>query len=171
MARHNLQRLLVKGKVLLLTDVTQARLDVFVRDAMEVETLAARKNGLENLLRIGGAQNEHHVRRRLLKGLEQRVERRRREHVNLVDDVDLVGATNRRVAHRVDNLLAHIVHTRARCRVKLVDIRMITCGNGLTLRARTVWDATSIPFGTRTQQRLSQNARHGGLARTAWTTK
>ena len=44
----------------------------------------------DDLLRLGGREDELHVRRRLLDDLEQRVRRVGREHVRLVDDVDLV---------------------------------------------------------------------------------
>ena len=40
-------------------------------------------------LRVRGGQHEDHVRRRLLQRLEEGVEGRAREHVDLVDDVDL----------------------------------------------------------------------------------
>ena len=38
---------------------------------------------------LGGREHEHHVRRRLLDRLQQRVRRRRREHVHLVEEVHL----------------------------------------------------------------------------------
>ena len=167
MACHDLQRLLVKAKAFLLAHVAQACLDVLVRDAMEVETLAAGKNGLENLLRVGGTQDEDDVRRRLLKGLEQGVERRGREHVHLVDDVDLVRAAHRRVVHRADDLFAHVVHARARSGVELVDVRVRARGDGLALGAGAVGDAAGVALGMRAQEGLGQDARHGGLARTA----
>lgn len=95
MARHDGQRLVVVIEALLLAHVCQAMLNILIADAMEIETLAAREDGLQNLLRVGGAQHKDHVCRRLLERLEQRVERRRREHVGLVDDIDLVLAAHR----------------------------------------------------------------------------
>ena len=68
-----------------------------VRDlrAVEVEALAARDDGLGDLVRVGGGEHEDHVGRRLLEGLEQRVEGLAREHVDLVDDVHLETAVDR----------------------------------------------------------------------------
>ncbi len=59
------------------------------RDAAQVEPLAARQDRRQHLLRVGRGEHELHVRRRLFQRLEQRVERRRREHVDFVNDVDL----------------------------------------------------------------------------------
>ena len=139
---------------------------------MEIETLAAREDGLQNLLRVGGAQHKDHVRRRLLKRLEQRVERRRREHVDLVDDIDLVLAAHRGKVDGVDDFLAHIVHARAACGIELVDIRVVALGNELALLTSTVGHAAACTLGARrlgiaAEQCLGQNARHSGLARAA----
>lgn len=110
--------------------------------------------------------------RRLLERLEQRVERRRREHVDLVDDIDLVLAAHRGKVDGVDDFLAHIVHARAGGGIELVDIGVVTLGNELALLASTVGHAAACTLGARrlgiaAQQRLGQNARHGGLARAA----
>ena len=171
MARHDLKRLLVEGEALLLADVAQTTDDVVVRNAVEVEALAARQDRLQDLLRIGSAQDKDDVTRRLLKRLEQRVERLRREHVDLVDDVNLVGAAHRGEAHRVDDFLAHIVHARARRGVELVNVRMRALGDRRALRAGTVGVAAGRTcragaLGLLAQQRLGEDTRHGGLART-----
>ena len=125
MTRHDCQRLVVVIETLLLAHVCQAMLNILVADAMEIETLAAREDGLQNLLRVGGAQHKDHVCRRLLERLEQRVERRRREHVDLVDDIDLVLAAHRGKVDGVDDLLAHVVHAGTACGIELVDIRVV----------------------------------------------
>ena len=172
MARHDGERLVVVIETLLLAHVGQAMLDILVADAVEIEALAAREDGLQNLLRVGGAQHKDHVRRRLLKRLEQRVERRRREHVDLVDDIDLVPAAHRGKVDGVDDLLAHVVHAGTACGIELVDIRVVALGDELALLASTVGQAAACTLGARrlgiaTQQRLGQDARHGGLARAA----
>ena len=58
MARHDGQRLVVVIEALLLAHVCQAMLNILIADAMEIETLAAREDGLQNLLRVGGAQHK-----------------------------------------------------------------------------------------------------------------
>ena len=172
MTRHDSQRLVVVIETLLLAHVCQAMLNILIADAMEIETLAAREDGLQNLLRVGGAQHKDHVCRRLLKRLEQRVERRRREHVDLVDDINLVLAAHRGKVDGVDDLLAHVVHAGTACGIELVDIRVVALGDELALLASTVGHAAACTLGARrlgiaAQQRLGQNARHGGLARAA----
>ena len=67
-------------------------------DAAQVETLAARQHRHRHLADFGGCENELCVRRRLFQRLQQRVERRARQHVHFVEDVDLVARAHRRVA-------------------------------------------------------------------------
>ena len=176
MAGNDLQSFIVVLKALLLTHVAQAALDVLHRDAMEIKTLATGKDRLQDLLRIGGAQDEHHVRRRFLKRLEEGIKCRWREHVDLVDDIDLVGTSHRGEAHRIDDLLAHVVDAGARSRVELVDIGMRSRSDGFALRARSVGHAarcalSASPFCLLAQKGFGENARHGGLARAARATE
>src|SRR5690554_449864 len=51
--------------------------DIALDDAFEVETLATTQNRDRYLLRFGGREDEHDVRRRLFQDFEQRVERLR----------------------------------------------------------------------------------------------
>ena len=67
-------------------------------------SLAARQNRDRNLADFGRGEDELHMFRRLFERLQQAVEGLRREHVHLVDDVDLVARRNGRVAHLVDDL-------------------------------------------------------------------
>jgi hypothetical protein len=60
-------------------------------DGVETEVLAARADGLGNILRLGGRHHEDDVVRRLLQGLQQRVEGRVGDLMGLVEDVDLVA--------------------------------------------------------------------------------
>ena len=74
----------------------------------EVVALAARDDRRQHLVRVGGREDELDVRRRLLERLQQRVERVLREHVHLVDDVDLEAALDRPVRDRLHQV-AHLV--------------------------------------------------------------
>ena len=65
-------------------------LELVHRQEVELQVLRARADGLAHLLRIGGGEHEHHVRRRLLQRLQQGRFRRLRQHVHLVEDVHLV---------------------------------------------------------------------------------
>ena len=70
----------------------QEILDDIDGDEAKGELLAAAFYGGRNLVELGRREDEHDVGRRLLDGLEQRVERAVREHVHLVDDIDLVAS-------------------------------------------------------------------------------
>ena len=61
------------------------------------------------------------MRRRLLEGLQQRVERMRREHVHFVDQVHLVAPPRRCVLHVVEQLTC-VIDLGARGRVHLYQI-------------------------------------------------
>ena len=77
------------------------RLGVSGRDPVEIEGLAARGYRLGDLAGLRRCHDEDHVRRRLFQRLQQRVERLAREHVRLVDDIDLHAARERSVLHRL----------------------------------------------------------------------
>ena len=85
---------------------------------LEDERLAARANGRQDLREVGRAEDEDEVRRRLLDQLQQRVPRRVRELVRLVEDVDLV-APLRRLEHDALADLADVVDAALRRRVHL----------------------------------------------------
>ncbi len=127
--RDERERGVVDVEALAVADHAQPADDVVDADAVEVEALAARLDRLGHLVRMRGGQHEDDVGRRLLDGLEQRVERRRREHVDLVDDVDLVAALGRREEHAADDLLADVVDAGARRGVELVDVRVAPLGD------------------------------------------
>ena len=84
--------------LLLLEDPPERLADLGARDRPEVEALAAREDRRGQPPRLRGGEDEDDVRRRLLQGLQERVERRLREHVDFVDDVDLAPPARRRVA-------------------------------------------------------------------------
>jgi len=103
---------------------------------------------------------------RLLERLEQRVERRRGEHVDLVDDVDLVATHRGRVVDAGDDLLAHVVHAGAGGRVELYHVRVLAGGDEAALLAGAVGQGCRAPLA---HERLGQDARHRGLSRAART--
>ena len=70
----------------------------------KVEALAAREDGRRDLVDLGRGQHEDDVGRRLFEGLQEGVEGLLGEHVDLVDDVHLVAAVDRRVADLVAQL-------------------------------------------------------------------
>ena len=127
----------------------------------QVELQAARQDRHRHLLRIGGREQELHVRRRLLERLEERVEAVRREHVHLVDEVHLVAPPRRRVGHVVQQL-AGLVDTGARGRVHLDQVDEATrvdLAAGAAGAAGLAGDAVRLAV-----QALRQDTRDGRLA-------
>ena len=76
--------------------------DVADSDALKIKNLASRKNGWQHLVLFGSRQNKNGMRGRLLQGFEKCIKCSLREHVNLVDDVDLVLAHLRRKTHLIN---------------------------------------------------------------------
>ena len=167
-ANHEVKGLVLIREALLVANLGQVGMHLVVADGMEVEALHTRQDRGENLLRVGGAHDEHHVRRRLFEGLEQRVEGRRGQHVDLIDDVDLVAATHRREVDAVDDLLAHVVDARAAGRVELVDVGVVTGGDEPALLAGAVGQVARALLAL---ERLGEDACHGGLSGAARTTE
>ena len=73
-------------------------------DATKIKALAATQDRRQHPLRVGGGQHEHDPRRRFLEGLEQGVEGGGREHVALVDHVDLPTGLHGGKARAFDQL-------------------------------------------------------------------
>ena len=78
-----------------LAQMTEVALEDVGRDETEGVVMGARADGADDLLRLGGGEDELHVRRWLLDELEQRVEALRGDHVGLVEDEDLVAVAGR----------------------------------------------------------------------------
>ncbi len=129
-------------------------------DAAQVEALAARHDGRGDLLRLGRGEDELHVRRRLLEGLEQGVEGRDGEHVHFVDDVDLERAARGGVADVVAQVadLVHAVVGRA------VDLQHVHAGAGRDLAAGVAGIAGGGGGPLPAVERLGEDPRYGRLA-------
>ena len=89
-ARDERQRLRRRVDLLALGDARQHRDEILQPRPLEDERLAARAHGRQHLREVGGAEDEDEMRRRLLDQLQERVPRRIRQLVRLVEDVDLV---------------------------------------------------------------------------------
>ena len=98
------------------------------RDAAQIVALAAREDRERDLLRIRRREDEEAPRRGLFEGLQQRVERRRREHVDFVDDEDPVAAGRSGVADRLDDL-AHVVDAGAARGVDFLNVGRAALGD------------------------------------------
>ena len=135
--------------------------------AAEVEALAAREDGLGDLVRLGGGEHEDDVGRRLLERLEQRVEGLAREHVDLVDDVDLEAAVDRREGDLVAQV-ADVVDAAVGGGVHLDDVER-TCRRRWPRsggRRRRAWPSAASPARPASDavERLGEDARGARLA-------
>ena len=132
------------------------------RQQVEVEVLGAAANGGQHLLRVGRGQHEHHVARRLLERLQQRGRRRGREHVDLVEDVDLRPA--RRTQRDPADELADGVHPVVGGGVELLHV---VGGAGVDGQA-AVAGAVGLTVGqVLAVERLGEDPGGGGLAGSA----
>ncbi len=124
--------------------------------------VGARADRRQHLVRLGGGEDEQDVGRRLLDELEQGVEALRRDHVGLVDDVDLVARLHRREDGALAQL-AGVVDAAVGGRVDLDDVDRAVPGRrqgaaGVALPAR-------LGRGPgRAVEGAGQDARRGGLA-------
>ncbi len=133
------------------------------RQLLKVELQAARQHGDRNLLRIGGGEDELHVRRRLFQRLQHRVERRLRQHVHFVDDVHLETPAGRRI-QRAFQQFAHVVDLRVGRRIQLDQVDetpAVDLGTGAAHAARRGGDAGFAIQG------FGEDTRDGGLAHAA----
>ena len=137
--------------------------DLLGGNVAKVESLATRLNRLRNFVRLGRAQNELHMRRRFFHGLEQRVERGRREHVHFVDDVNAIFAARGRQSSTGDQV-ACVVDATIRCTVNFNDIEILATQNRIT---------DGLGFNERgiTVERTRVNPRHRSLAHAACATE
>ena len=117
-------------------------------------------NGRQHFLRVRGGEHEDDVVGRLLQRLQQRVRGGLREHVDLVDDVDLPAS--RRRQRRPGNEVPHGVDAVVGRRVELVDVEGSPPGD---VQARVARSARLAVDGTRAVQRLRKDPRGRGLSR------
>ena len=118
--------------------------DLRDRRAAEVEAVAAVGDRRQHLLDLRRGQHEDRVRRRLLERLEERVPRRRGQHVRLVEDVDLVAAGDRRVGDAL---------------AQVADVVDRVVGRGVHLDHVEAGRAGDRHGTTRTSRRASSSAR------------
>ena len=91
-------------------------------DALKIIALAAAQDGGGDSLHFGGGKDKDDVLGRLLHCLEQRVERLRREHMHLIDDIHLIPANRREICHLVTQV-ADVIHTAVGGSIHLNNIQ------------------------------------------------
>lgn len=142
--------------------------DVIDGDALEVVNLAAREDGRDDFVFLGGSEDEFGIRWRLFKGLEERVESVFAQHVDLVDDIHLVVADLRWDAHLV-NEAADVVNRVVGCGIEFVDVERGVVVEGA---ARFAFVAGFKVFGwMQAVDGLGHDAGASGLAHASRTAK
>ncbi len=136
---------------------------------MKAEVLAARPNGLRNVLWLRRRHHEDDVRRRLFQRLQQGIKSGFGNLMRFVEDVDLVAVARRSIAGRVAQL-ANFINAAIRGRVDFNDIDCRTLPNlgagvagAAGLRRRPLRRAQF----SAAVQRLRQDARNRRFADTA----
>lgn len=152
--------LLSKGDSLLLSYAEQPCGTVRDLNPAELEPLAAGKYRRGNLVKLRGRENEDNMRRRLLYSFQQRVERRRRKHVHLVEDIHAVLTANRRVRKLVLKLV-NVADAAVAGSVQLDDISGFVVGY---LAAAFALKAGISACRVLAVQRHCEYLRAGGLA-------
>ncbi len=164
-ACHQRQRLGLGPHTLGRDDMGEVIGQLVRRDALQVEALAARQYRHRHLGQLRRRQQELHMRRRLLQRLEERVERVLRQHVDFVDNVDLVARAERGQPRRLDHL-ADIIDARMAGGVHLdhVDMTALCDGNTGLANAAGVDRRPALPVRPDAVERLGDQAGGGGLA-------
>ena len=165
-ARDDAERLRLDLDVLLARDIGKMRHQHVGIDPAQVETLAARQHRDRNFADFGGGEDEFGVLRRLFQRLQEGVEGRGREHVDFVDDVDLVARAGRRIAHAVVDL-AYVVDAGMGGGVHFQHVHVPAFHDGLAMHAghRHV-DGRPLRRAVRqfVIQRAGEDPRRGGFA-------
>ena len=119
-----MQRLIRRRAARTCRGLPQASHNLLCRNTSKVEALTPGQNRCREPLRLGGCQNKHHMGRWLLQRLQQRIKGRGRQHVYLVDDIDLVFAILWRILHRFAQV-ADLVHAVVAGRVDFQNVQTV----------------------------------------------
>ena len=137
--------------------------DLLDAGTVEVEAMATVDHGGRDLVRLGRGEHEHRVGRRLLQRLQKGVPGGSREHVRLVEDVDLappadggVGDALAQVADVVDGVVGGRVH-----------LDHVQRGGARDRQARLAFPAGVDRAAARAVQAGGEDLCHRGLARAA----
>ena len=142
-------------------DLTQLLGHYLRGDRAELVDLRARQHRVWNLVLLGRRHHENDVRRRFFNRFQQRVERRRRQHVDFVDDEDLVAIADRRDRQAFDDHLADVVDAGVRGGVDFQHVDVTAFGN---LDTRVAHAARVGRRALRAAERPRQDARGRRLA-------
>ncbi len=121
LARDERQRLILDGEALPVADRAKPPDRAGQWNAAKVKSLAAGGDRVRKLVRLGGRQDELHMRRRLFQRLEEGVERVPGELMRLIDNVELHPQLGRRVLDLLAQV-ANVIDPAIRRRVDLDNV-------------------------------------------------
>ena len=124
-----------------------------------VSMVASRKDGNGNLMRLRGGQDENNIRRRFLQCFQECVERPRRQHMNLIDNVHFIFSLRRTIRNFLPDL-PYIVHSVVGRGIDLNHIHGCAVLNTSAHITLIAWIAIHRMF---TVDRLGQNLSHRRL--------
>ena len=106
---------------------------------------------------------------RLFQRLEQRVERAGRQHVNLVNNVDLVARRRWRITHRADDVVADVIDAGLRSAIHLHHVHVSAFGDGAARLADATGRhrRTALPVRPDAIHTLGDDPRGGRFSRAA----
>ena len=161
--RHQLQRLGFSGHMKLVQRFLHAADHQFRRNTPKVVPLHPGQDGGRELLWLGSGQNKDHMGRRFLQRFQKRVEGGSGQHVNFVDDIDLVFSHLGGVAYLLQQF-ADIIHAVVGGCVQLQHVHGAFRLNGPADLALAAWVAV---VGIQTVDGPAHQLGHGGFARAA----
>ena len=105
-------------------------------------------------------QNKYHILRRFLQRLQKCIKCSDRQHMHLINNVNLEAAFRWTIRHFLTDL-SNIIHTIVRCRINLNHIHRCTGCNRLAHRTLSAWTSIHRMF---TIHRLGKYLCHSRLS-------
>ena len=113
--------LLFNGNMLFFHNMSQSIRNDVRRNPSKIIALTAGKDGYGQGIWLRSSQDENGVFRRLLQSLQKSVVGRLCQHMYLVDDIDLIAHTHRRILHLFPNQ-TNIIHLIVAGRIHFINI-------------------------------------------------
>src|SRR5262249_22932083 len=108
------------------------------RDSVQIEPLTAAQNSWQNFLWLSGRENKFHMLGRFFQRLQERIERCRRKHVHLVDQINFVTALGRGITNVLPQL-THIFYAVVARSVDLDNVQTVAASYLLAVIAFSAW--------------------------------
>ena len=127
-----LNSLFFNGNMLFFHNMSQSIRNDVRGNPSKIIALTAGKNGYRQGIWLRSSQDENGIFRRLLQSLQKSVVGRLCKHMYLVDDIDLIAHTHRRILHLFPNQ-TNIIHLIVASSIHFININAGVGQNGLTV--------------------------------------